>query len=190
MEPFPVLKRAWRAPENSLLREIKYQEDRLYYMSGQQDDETTRAYPEATNWIPKDEWPQELQEIWDSWEDEKAIVQEKIDGLYDEIIELEKEMYSNLDPLEIREMETMVMMYNPHLMNEKWGMAKLMESLDYKYKFFEYKGRARNPDLPAELVEVKFAGEVRMMQEVKRLGNMGIEWIEEQERMLLGLDTN
>ena len=206
MEPFPVLKKVWGEPESQILREIRHREDRLYRMSGYQWDETKREYPEETNGISQDEWPEEIHEIWEYWEDEMAKVEKKKDELYDEIIEIEKELYSDLDPVEFIPLEMRIEAVLPHSIDRKWGILKLADSLDYKYKYFKnteiqrFKENAagtggtveRVPlkDLPVELVEVDYASDEKVWQEAERLANMGIEWIEEQERMLLGLDSS
>ena len=208
MEPFPVLKYVWGEPECEITRRTKYLEDQLYYMSGYQMDETMRAYPEKTVGIPHDEWPDDLQDIWEYWEEEMAKVEEKRDKLYDEIIEIEKERYSDLDPIELTLMELRVGFELPdqNPMEKKWGITKLMDTLDYKYKFFKNKETSRFKenasgtggtilrvpikDLPIELVAVDYASDEEIRQEAERLAKNGIEWIEEQERMLLGLDDN
>lgn len=206
MEPFPVLKKVWGDPECQVLREIKHCEDRLYRMTGCQLDETERAYPEETNGIPQDEWPEEIQEIWEYWEEEISKVEEKRDELYDEIIEIEKDRYSDLDPVELTLMEMRIETVLPHTMDRKWGILKLADSLDYKYKFFKNKEiprfkenaagtggtivRVPIKDLPIELVEVDYASDAEVWQEAERLAKMGIDWIEEQERLLLGLSRN
>lgn len=206
MEPFPVLKKVWGEPESQILREIKQLEDSLYRMTGYQLDETERAYPEETNGIPQDEWPEEIQEIWDYWEEEMSKVEEKKNELYDEIIEIEKERYSDLDPVELTVLEMRAEVFFPHTMDRQWGIMKLADSLDYKYKYFKNKEiprfkenaagtggtivRVPIKDLPIELVKVDYASDEEVWKEAKRLANLGIEWIEEQERILFGLSTN
>lgn len=206
MEPFPVLKKVWGEAECQVLREIEHCEDSLYRMTGIQLDETERAYPEETNGIPRDDWPEEIQEIWEYWEEEMSKVEEKKDELYDEIIEIEKERYTDLDPVELTLMEMRVEMIIPHKMDRKWGILKLVDSLDYKYKYFKNKDiprfkenatgtgvtilRVPIKDLPIELVEVDYASDEQVRQEAERLASYGVEWIEEQERMLLGLESN
>ena len=197
MEPFPVLKKVWGEPECQILREIEIWENKLYRMPGIQLDETERAYPEETNGIPRDDWPEEIQEIWEYWEEEMAKVGEKRDELYDEIIEIEKERYSDLDPLELTLMEMRTEMFFPYPMDRKWGIRKISDSLDYKYKYFKNAAgtggtilRVPIKDLPIELVATDYASDEEIWQEAKRLADMGIEWIEEQERLLLGLNTD
>ena len=175
MEPFPVLKQVWA-------EEVKTLEDRQYRMSGYQADETYRAYPEATNGLPTDEWPEELREIWESWEEEMEKVQEQIDDIWDDILDTEKE--NPLAPTDFLEMEMWVRIELPNMRDEIWGIAKLVNSLEYKYNFI------RKNDLPVELCEAKYASDLQVMEEAKRIAQKGVEWIENQERLLLGLDSD
>ena len=196
MEPFPVIKRVWQNNEKRFLDEIEKTEKELLVMRGRQMDETTRQYPEYSG-IPIDEWPDKIRDIWDSWEEKISNKEGLIKYYRTRIVETERDYYSDLDPVELRIMESKIEFLFDEMgtpIERAWGMMSLysQEQLEHMASNSqEMRGNAiflvRNPDntIPVNLVSVSIVNEEQVRDEVSRLASQGIEWIEEQERMLL-----
>ena len=201
MDPFPTLKRSWGEPESRVLRKIRSLEDDAYRKRGYQLDETERAYPEVTVGYPIDEWPEELQEIWEGYEDDLKRIDKEIDFCYEDIERIESELYSGLDPLEFRLLEFYVESEITRRNRLKqlpcWGIDNLLTKDQRECmrvnSYVYHNGGVSNkwypfPDLPAELVGVRIIGEKEIQEIVNRFAEKGTLWIENQERLLLGLE--
>lgn len=203
MEPFPTLKRSWEEPQLRFLRRIKSLEDEEYRKRGYQLEDTERTYPEATQGLPVDEWPQELQDIWNGYERDFRRIEKEKDFCYEEIERLEKVLHPLLDPLEFRyfEMHAGFEIQRRNRLKELplWGLDNLLtkeQREEIQQKAWEYhnNGGVSNkwypmPDIPAELIDARIVGEKEIMDITRHLADKGTLWIENQERMLLGLDT-
>ncbi len=202
MELFPTLKRSWQEPQTHFLFRIKELEDRAYNRRGFQLDETERAYPEETIGVPFDEWPDELQVIWNSYEKDLKQIDDEIDFCYKEIERLEKELYPGLDPLEFKALEIEagfeIQCRNRIKDLPCWGLENLVTE-EQRVLFIENSWIYHNnggvstkwyslPGIPAELVDVRIVGDKMIREIVNKFADKGIVWIENQERMLMGLD--
>ena len=201
MEPFPTLKRSWGEPESRVLRKIRSLEDEAYRKRGYQLEETTRAYPEVTVGYPVDEWPEELRAIWQGYEDDLDRIDKEIDHCYETIESIESELYSGLDPLEFRQLEFLVEYEITRRNRLKqlpcWGLENLLTKDQREFirenSYFYHNGGVSNkwgpfPDLPAELIGVRIIGEKGIQEIVNRFVEKGTLWVENQERLLLGLE--
>ena len=199
MEPFPVLKSFWQEPESVVSHKIKELGNRLYHLKGYQQDETTGAYPELDT-IPMDDWPEEIQDIWEGYEKDIKAIKDERDTLYEQILDLEKNLYDDLDPFELSLIESEVDFELRDKENIKkrvpWGYYTLIPRAVFRSMCHErnedigigirkHRVPIINPNI--ELVSVRYANMEDIQNEVKRLADHGIGWIEEQERLLLDL---
>lgn len=202
MEPFPTLKRSWQEPQTQFLHRIERLEKDAYHKRGYQMDETVRAYPEETAGIEVDDWPDELQDIWNSYEKELSRIDAEIEHCYDEILRLENELCRGLDPLEFTDFELRagfeIECRNKLKNLPEWGVQSLLskeQREDLKMNSWIYHnngGISTNwyplPNIPAEFVEARYISEKEVNEIANHLADKGIVWIENQERLLLGLD--
>ena len=195
MEPFPVLKSIWGVPESQLLKGIKSLNDNINHMSRYRFEDTRGMHPELKH-VPFDEWPEEVLSIWYGYKESIRLKELEIKGLYRQILELERQYYSDLDPFELRLVELKVFLH----LQDNGKPAKRpfgIETLYSKTTFEEMNEERGYPDLkpvriPEDydfitLVDVKYASDEEVDKEIERLAGYGIDWIEDQERLLLGL---
>ena len=202
MDPFPTLKRSWQEPQTRFLHRIEELESRAYYKRGEQADETYRAFPEETAGVPEEEWPKHLRKVWNAYEKELSIIDKEIDFCYDEILRLENELYRGLDPLEFTALELEagfeIECRNKLKSLPEWGIGCLLtkeqrEDIRMNAWLYHNNGGISNnwypmQNIPAEFVEARFIREKEKRDIVNRMADKGIVWMENQERLLLGLD--
>lgn len=202
MEPFPTLKRSWQEPQTQFLHRIDELQERAYYKRGEQMDETVRAYPDETAGLPEEEWPKRLRKIWNAYEKVLSDIEKEVDYCYDEILRLENELYLGLDPLEFIAFENRagfeIQCRNKLKSLPEWGIHSILtkeqkEDLRMNSWLYHNNGGVSNnwyplPNIPAEFVEARYINEKEEKEIANHLADMGIVWIENQERLLLGLD--
>lgn len=202
MEPFPTLKRSWLEPQMQFLHRIKELEERAYYKRGEQADATYRAYPNETAGIPEEEWPKRIRTTWNAYEKELSKIDKEVDYCYDEILRLESELFRGLDPLEFTALELRagfeIQCRNKLKNLPQWGINSILteaqkEDLRMNSWNFHNNGGVSNkwyplPNIPAEFIEARYISEKEENEIANQFADKGIVWIENQERLLLGLD--